>query len=109
MTTNPAWDAAAWPRPGRCGACGLPAHQAPSGRWWHDDRPCRARTQSLWSVDDVGVKAALRFVPEGEPPPTGPGEWRMDRTGPASFDVCRDDHTPTVREWLAREAQEATR
>ncbi len=115
MTAPLAWNAAAWPRPGQCGACGLPAHEAPSGRWWHDGRPCLARTQTIFSVDDVHVKLSVRFVPDGEPLPTEPARWRLhpettDGRGiPTSFGACREDHTHTVREWLAREAQEARR
>lgn len=107
MTAALAWQAAAWPRPGNCGACGHPARQAPSGRWWHDGRPCRARSQAMWSVDDLGVKGALQFVPAGEPLPAGPAGWHLDRDTATSYGVCRADHTPTVREFLAREAEEA--
>lgn len=69
----------------------------------------------MWSVGDVHVKLSARFVPAGEPLPAEPTKWHMhpettdERGIPTSFGICRDDHTHTVREFLAREAQEATR
>lgn len=109
------WDPAAWPRQGRCGACGRPAEEIPSGKWWHTRRPCRARAQSIWRVDDVGIKLAVQFVPAGEQMPDEPTKWHLhpettdERGIPTSFGVCNTDHTHTVREFLAREAEEANR
>lgn len=51
-----------WPRKGACGACGRPAIGFPSGRWEHVGVPCRARSQSMWRVDDVSIKQSVRFV-----------------------------------------------
>ena len=66
-----------WPEPGRCGACAQPATRYPSGRWSHTGRPCRARTQSTWGVDDAAlVKRLLWFVPDGQPLPEAPDELR---------------------------------
>jgi hypothetical protein len=115
VTATAVWDAAAWPRPGSCGACGRPAHEVPSGRWWHDGRPCRARGQTLWSVDDVHVKLAVRFVAESEILPAEPAKWHLhpETTGehgiPTSFGICNLDHAHTVRDFLAREAEEGAR
>ena len=58
---------AVWPRPGRCGACAMPATRYPSGRWGHVGWPCRAFRQITWGVHDAAlVKALLRFVPDGQ-------------------------------------------
>lgn len=74
---------AVWPQPGRCGACAQPAHRYPSGRWEHAGRPCRARTQTAWGVDDAAFKRELlRFVPDGEPLPT-PRGWCAESTARA--------------------------
>lgn len=103
-----------WPKQGRCGACGRPAVQIPSGKWWHRGRPCRARSQGIWRIDDIGIKLSVVFVPEGEPLPTAP-DWHLHPEGvtaqgiPTAFGVCRFDHMPTVREFLAREAEEGIR
>lgn len=111
--TEPVWDPAAWPRRGSCGACGRAAWEAPSRRWWHDGRPCRARSQSIWRVDDVPIKLAVVFVPEGEPLPDGPDGWHMHPTEsnadgvPSEFAVCNINHTHSVREFLARQAEES--
>lgn len=115
MTASRPWDPSQWPRPGCCGACGRTAWAAPSGRWWHDGRPCLVRSQAMWRVDDVDIKFALVFVPEGEPLPEAPARWHMhlaetdERGIPTAFDVCNTDHTNAVREFLAREAEESTR
>lgn len=107
--------ASVWPRDGRCGACGRAAREFPSRRWEHVSRPCRARSQSMWGIDSIDIKNAVRFVPEGEELPAGPNRWhwhpnRTDGDGAiAAFDLCRDDHSHTVREFLAREAEEAVR
>ncbi|GHH57490.1 hypothetical protein [Lentzea cavernae] len=112
MTISGPWEPSQWPRRGCCGACGRPALEAPSRRWWHDGRPCLARSQSMWTVDSLDVRSALVFVAEGEPLPEGPTRWHLDPTGtdergiPSAFDLCRTDHTQTVREWLARQAEE---
>lgn len=109
------WDPSQWPRRGCCGACGRTAWEAPSGRWWHDGRACRARSQSVWSIDDVYVKRAVVFVPAGEPLPEGPAKWHMHPTQttgdgiPTEFAVCNLSHIHTVREFLAREAEEGIR
>ncbi len=115
MTAPRPWDPTQWPRHGCCGACGRTAWEAPSGRWWHDGRPCRARSQSIWRVNDVDIKLAVVFVPKGEPLPDAPTRWHMhtaetnDRGTPTAFAVCNTDHIHTVREWLAREAEEGIR
>lgn len=78
---------ATFPVPGRCGACAQPAHQFPSGRWGHGElrpdgtvrpiRPCRARTQTVWAVDDAAmVRCTHRFIPDGEPLPAVSNGWR---------------------------------
>lgn len=117
MTAPRPWDPTQWPRPGCCGACGRTAWAAPSGRWWHDGRPCRARSQPMWLVDDVDIKLAVVFVPAGQPLPEAPSRqrWHMhpaetnEHGIPVAFDVCNTDHTNTVREFLAREAEEGIR
>lgn len=115
MTVPRPWNPSQWPRPGCCGACGRAAWETPSGRWWHDGRACRARNQSMWRVDDLDVRLAVVFVPAGEPLPAEPTRWHMhpaetnDRGIPCAFDVCNTDHTRTVREFLAREAEEGIR
>lgn len=115
MTEARPWDPSQWPRAGCCGACGRTAWAAPSGRWWHDGRPCRARSQGMWSVDDADIKHALVFVPEGDPLPEAPARWHMhpaemtERGTPVAFGLCKTDHTQTVREFLAREAEEGIR
>lgn len=115
MTASQPWDPSQWPRPGCCGACGRTAREAPSGRWWHDGRPCLARTQSIWSVDDIGLKLAVVFVPVGEPLPDAPARWHMHPSGedtngiPSSYALCNITHTHSVREFLAREAEEGIR
>ena len=69
----------------------------------------------MWSVDDADIKRSLVFVPAGEPLPEAPARWHMHpaetngRGIPTAFDVCNTDHTHTVREWLAREAEEGIR
>lgn len=79
---------AVWPRPGRCGACAGPALAFPSGRWEHVGRPCRARTQTVWRVDDAAMaRGLLRFVPDGQPLPPATDElraWMRHETGAAS-------------------------
>jgi len=117
VTTPRPWDPSQWPRRGCCGACGRTAWEAPSGTWWHDGRPCRARNQSIWRIDDIDIKRAVVFVPAGQPLPEAPSRtrWHMhpaaadDRGIPTAFDVCDTDHTHTVREFLAREAEEGIR
>ena len=100
-----------WPRQGRCGACGRAARQFPSGRWEHVGVPCRARSQSIWRVDDIDIREAVRFVPEGESLPTGPeGKWHTHITEvrdgyPVELGLCRDDHVTSVRAYLAAEAE----
>lgn len=65
------------PESGRCGACAQPATRYPSGRWGHNGRPCRARTQSVWGVDDAAMlKALLWFVPDGVELPAASSELR---------------------------------
>lgn len=69
----------------------------------------------MWLVDDADIKLAAVFVPAGEPLPGAPVRWHMhpadcDESGiPTAYDVCNLDHTHTVREFLAREAEEGTR
>lgn len=64
------------------------------------------------SVDDIDIKFALAFVPAGEPLPKAPSCWHMHPTEtndsgiPTAFDVCNTDHTHTVRQWLAQQAEE---
>lgn len=101
-----------WPREGVCGACGRPAAQFPSGRWEHRGKPCRARTQSVWRIDDFAVKLAVRFVAAGEPLPTMAGEWHSHvveadpATGiPLALGFCNVDHLCAVRRQLAEEAE----
>lgn len=101
-----------WPLQGRCGACGRPAQQFPSLRWEHLDVPCLARSQGFWRVDDVDIKAALVFVPEGEPLPVAPESWHWHvketipgTPVPASVGICNADHSHSVREFLAAEAE----
>lgn len=84
--------AANWPHAGRCGACGRPALEFPSGTWKHTNGPCRARSQSIWPLDDVHIKQAVRFVAEGEPLPTEPDRESALHPG------------QTVRQLLAEEA-----
>lgn len=98
-------------RHGRCGACGRPAHEAPSGRWWHEGRPCRARSQSMWSIDDMPVRNACRFIPENEPLP-GQSGWHLhalDRDPesgvPSGYGACTCDPLAAVRARLAAEAE----
>jgi hypothetical protein len=73
--------------------------------------PCRARSQSMWRVDDGPIKAALRFIPEGEPLPPGPDEshWHpteVDQNGiPVEFGWCQGGCVHSVREALAAEAE----
>lgn len=101
-----------WPRTGRCGACGRPARAYPSGRWEHDGRPCRARSQTLWRIDDIAIRAAVHFVADGEPLPTEPAkphwhETTHDKHGtPTGLGWCQVDHTPSIRDWLARGAEQ---
>lgn len=115
MTAPRPWDPTQWPRPGCCGACGRAAWEAPSGRWWHDGRPCQARSQRMWTVDDINIRLTIVFVPEGEPLPAAATRWHLhpaetnERGIPVAFDVCNTDHTDTVREFLAREAEEGIR
>lgn len=100
-----------WPRPGSCGACGRPARQFPSGNWEHTGVPCQARSQNVWRVNDVDIRLAVQFVPNGEPLPTAPekGHWHtVERTEdgfPAASGWCNYDHTVSIREWLAAEAE----
>lgn len=109
------WDPSQWPRRGCCGACGRTAWEAPSGRWWHDGRACRARSQTMWHIDDLNVRIAVVFVPAGEPLPDAPARWHMHPTQtnadgiPTEFGVCNTDHIHAVREFLAREAEEGIR
>jgi hypothetical protein len=69
----------------------------------------------MWHIDDLDVRLAVVFVPAGEPLPTEPARWHMRPTQtnedgiPVEFGVCNTDHTPTVREFLAREAEEGIR
>lgn len=108
-----AWDPAAWPRRGSCGACGRGAEQYPSLKWRHLGRPCLARTQSIWSINDIPLKLAVVFVPEGEPLPEAPTRWHMHPTSedadgiPSSYALCNINHTHSVREFLARQAEES--
>lgn len=68
----------------------------------------------MWRVDDLDVRIAVVFVPAGQPLPEAPSRtrWHMhpaetNNCGiPTAFDVCNTDHTNTVREFLAREAEE---
>lgn len=71
-----------YPIPGVCGACTRPAQQFPSGRWTHTGRPCAARSQSLWSPDDLDIRGLCRFIPDGdELPGADPGgQWTTTRT-----------------------------
>ncbi len=68
----------------------------------------------MWSVGDVDIKFALVFVPAGEPLPEAPARRHMHPAEtsecdiPLAFTVCNTDHTHTVREFLARQAEEAT-
>lgn len=100
-----------WPRKGCCGACGRDAREYPSGRWEHVGRPCRARSQDMWHIDDLFIKRACRFVPEGELLPVEPSEphWHttdVDETGfPIGLGWCTADHMHSVREALALEAE----
>lgn len=89
--------ATGWPQPGQCGACARGAHRYPSGRWAHDGRPCRARYQTLWPINDVDIRCAAVFVAAGEPLPTAPDKTMIDT-----------DPEVTVREWLARDAENRT-
>jgi hypothetical protein len=101
-----------WPRRGACGACGRPAIGFPSGRWEHVGVPCRARSQSMWWIDDFPIMKAVRFVPEGEPLPPGPSEshWHPTETNadgiPVALGWCRGGCIHSVREALAAEAEE---
>lgn len=103
-----------WPQEGRCGACGRPARAFPSGRWEHHGRPCRVRSQTLWGIDSVSIKRACRFIPAGEPLPTEPDRphWHTTRRDENGFPVelvwCPADHMPSVREWLAADAEHPT-
>jgi hypothetical protein len=101
--------APAWPRQGRCGACGRPAREFPSLRWEHVGRPCRLRSQDMWTVDDYLLRGAVRFVPEGEPLPEGPQRWHLHREGREQVGLCRISHTHSIREFLARDAEEGVR
>lgn len=100
-----------WPRPGRCGACGRPAIEFPSKRWEHVGVPCRARSQPLWWVDDFSIRSAVRFVPSGEDLPAAPAKshWHTTETDETGFPIalgwCRADHLPSIREFLAAEAE----
>jgi hypothetical protein len=100
-----------WPREGFCGACGRGAREFPSGRWEHVGVPCRARSQGLWFVDDFDIKAAVRFVPASEELPAAPAKphWHTTETNEDGFPIalgwCRSDHMPSVREFLAAEAE----
>lgn len=113
--TESAWDPSQWPKTGHCGACGRGAEQYPSKNWRHLGRPCLARSQSIWTVDDLDVRLAVVFVPDGEPLPRAPTRWHMHPTGedaagiPNSYALCNIDHTHTVREFLARQAETGIR
>ena len=69
----------------------------------------------MWTIDDIDIRLTVVFVPEGEPLPEAPTRWHMhpaetaERGIPTAFAVCNTDHTHTVREFLAREAEESTR
>lgn len=101
-----------WPLQGFCGACGRPARQFPSKRWEHIGVPCRARSQGMWWVDDVDIRAAIVFVPAGEPLPAAPEAWHSHVIEtipgthfPAALGFCRVDHAASVRAFLAAEAE----
>jgi hypothetical protein len=65
----------------------------------------------VWRVDDVGIRLAVVFVPAGHPLPTEPDKWHMhprkvNADGiPEAFGLCNVDHTHTIREFLAAEAE----
>lgn len=69
----------------------------------------------MFLVDDIDIRLAVVFVPEGEPLPSAPARWHMhpaetnERGIPCAFAVCNTDHTQSVREFLAREAEEGIR
>lgn len=100
-----------WPRDGRCGACGRGAREFPSKRWEHKGVPCRARSQDMWMVDDADIRHAVRFVADGEELPQAPAKphWHTTETTETGFPIalgwCRADHLPSVREFLAAEAE----
>jgi hypothetical protein len=100
-----------WPRTGSCGACGRPAREFPSGNWEHVGVPCLARSQGAWRIDDIYIKKACRFVPEGEPLPVEPDKWHMHETEwtaegfPIQLAICNSNHMHSVREYLAAEAE----
>ncbi|TCO64925.1 hypothetical protein [Actinocrispum wychmicini] len=102
-----------WPRTGRCGACGRSALEFPSGRWTHLGRPCRTRYQTMWTVDDVRIRAACRFVADGEPLPTEPDKYLVEqptgRVAEFEFGISRANRLETVREFLARQAEAGVR
>ncbi len=69
----------------------------------------------MWGVDSLDIRSAVVFVPAGEPLPEGPTRWHMhptetnERGAPVAFGLCKTDHTHSVREFLAREAEEGIR
>lgn len=64
----------------------------------------------MWTVDSVSIARACRFVLAGEQLPVEPDRphWhaiRHDERGvPTALGWCQEDHMPSVREWLAAEA-----
>jgi len=100
-----------WPRVGSCGACGRPAREFPSGNWEHVGVPCRARSQGIWRIDDIYIKKAVRFVPDGEPLPDEPNKWHTHESEqaadgfPGALAICNSNHMHSVREYLAAEAE----
>lgn len=102
-----------WPREGRCGACGRPAREFPSGRWEHVGVPCKARSLDMWFPDDAHIQLAVRFIAEGEPLPPGPdGTWHThvaavdDGNIPVELSVCQGSCLESVRDHLAAEAEQ---
>ena len=87
-----------WPRVGRCGACGRAAVEFPSRNWKHVDGPCRARSQTSWTPGDVDIRKACRFIPVGQALPAEPNKVYV-----------HSESGETVREYLARTAEEANR
>jgi hypothetical protein len=56
-----------YPRPGTCTACGHPAEQAPSGRWWHLGPACPNRSQTVFAVTVV-EDGVMRETTDAERP-----------------------------------------
>jgi hypothetical protein len=52
---------------GTCTACGHPAEQAPSGRWWHLGPACPNRSQTVFAVTVV-EDGVMRETTDAERP-----------------------------------------